>query len=71
MPMRGTLPLVRRPSQKYQEERSLEQAISMLICSPDFAVISAFTTVGIFVSLCFALAAPQDLALVILSTQST
>ena len=67
MPMRGTLPLLRRPAAEDWAAASLQQALLRAVGATDFVVVAAFASAGLLASLCFELAWPQSLAAIALS----
>jgi hypothetical protein len=71
MPMRGTLPLRNSSLNDFRETKSVDDAVLLLINSPDFIAIAAFAAVGILASLWLALAQPGTIETMALFAQTT
>lgn len=70
MPMRGTLPL-RNSSLNVDKTMSVEDAVLLLVNTPDFAVVAAFAATGVLASPWLALAQPYTNELAALFAQMT
>jgi hypothetical protein len=60
VPMRGLLPLRNSSREIYLATETLEQAVLLLIHTPDIFVIGGLMTTGILASWCLALAYPGN-----------